>query len=123
MSIAADIRAMMADMRTALDSPTFGWKGVDVPCIPTRWGQTQTLDVGGWSETFTLRLLVDYDEWLTMDSTLVTMDSTLYTMDSDVPVPVIGQTLTYGGKTHRIVGLDRDPARSYWTLVLDQPDK
>lgn len=123
MSIAADIQAMMADMRDALGSPTFTWNEAEVPCIPSTWNQEQQLAVGGWDETFRLRLFVDYDEWVSIDSTLISIDSTLYTVDNDTNTPVIGRTVVYGGKTHRIVGTDRDPARSYWVLILDQNDK
>jgi hypothetical protein len=123
MSLATDIVAMMADMRDALGSPTFTWNGLEVPCIPSTWNQSTTLIAGGWDESFRLRLFVDFDEWLTVDSTLVTVDSTLYTVDNDTSTPAIGRKLTYGGKTHRIVATDRDPARAYWVLILDQDDK
>jgi len=123
MTIASDIRSMMSDFRGHLGSPAFGWNNLLVPCIPSTWNQSQTLMVGGWEETFRLRLFVDYDDWVSIDSTLISIDSTLYTMDNDTAVPVIGRTVTYGGKTHRIVATDRDPAQSYWVLVLDQVDK
>lgn len=123
MSIAEDIQRMMTDMRSALDSPTFTWNNLSVPCVPSTWRQQTQLMPGGWEETFNLRLFVDYDEWLSIDSTLVTIDSTLYTMDNDTARPVVGRTVGYGGKTHRIIALERDPARSYWVLVLDQKDK
>ena len=95
-------RASLTRLRGLLDSPTFTWRGVAVPCVPNTLGIGSIVADGGYDMTVSLTLFVDREEFLTADSTLITMDSELYTMDDDRPTPVTGKLITYQGAQRRI---------------------
>ena len=95
-------RASLTRLRGLLESPTFGWRGVDVPCVPNTLGVGSIVADGGYEMTVSLTLYVDRREFISADSTLITIDSELYTMDNDRPTPVTGKVVTYQGAQRRI---------------------
>jgi hypothetical protein len=117
MSIANMTRAGLSSLRTLLESPTFTWKSLPVPCVPNTLGVGSIVADGGYDMTVSLTLFVDREEFLTVDSTLITMDSELYTMDNDRPTPVTGKTIVYQGSTRRIVKTAFSPDNVYIILM------
>lgn len=103
MSAIADMtRASLTRLRGLLDSPTFTWRGAEVPCVPNTLGVGSIVADGGYEMTVSMTLYVDRREFVTADSTLITIDSELYTMDNDRPTPVTGKLITYQGAQRRI---------------------
>lgn len=105
MSIADFTRSALAGLRADLESPTFTWKGVQVPCVPNTLGVGSIVADGGYEMTVSLTLYVDFSEFsssISADSTLITIDSELYTVDSDQPTPVTGKVITYQAAERRI---------------------
>jgi hypothetical protein len=102
-NIADMTRSALATLRGDLDSPTFTWKGLEVPCVPNSLGVGSIVEAGGFEMTVTLSLHVDRREFFSADSTLWFADSDLMTMDNDRPTPVSGKTLVYNGATYRII--------------------
>ena len=96
-------------LRADLESPTFTWKGAEIPCVPNSLGVGSVVDAGGYEMTVTLALHVDRREFFTADSTLWLSDSDLMTMDNDKPTPVSGRTLQYLGQTYRIIRTTKTP--------------
>lgn len=117
MKIADMTRAGLSSLRTLLDSPTFTWRSVAVPCVPNTLGIGSIVADGGYDMTVSLTLFVDREEFLTADSTLITMDSELYTMDDDRPTPVTGKTIIYQGATRRILKTSFSPDGVYVILM------
>jgi hypothetical protein len=109
MSIAAMTRDALRMLRADLESPTFTWKGAEIPCVPNSLGVGSVVEAGGYEMTVTLALHVDRREFFTADSTLWLSDSDLMTMDNDKPTPVSGRTLQYLGQTYRIIRTTKTP--------------
>lgn len=98
-------RASLTRLRGLLDSPTFTWLEVSVPCVPNTLGVGSIIADGGYEMTVSLTLYVDTAEFaaaISADSTLVTVDSELYTVDNGLATPVTGKTITYQGVQRRI---------------------
>lgn len=111
MSLASELAGAVDELIDAMDSPTFVWNGVLVPCVPNTFGRRTVLIGGGFEVEADARLFVRRNEFLTADSTLITVDSELFTADNDLPTPVAGKTLRFpggsdsanpGGRTYRI---------------------
>ena len=118
MNIADFSRASLAKLRGLLDSPTFTWKGKEVPCVPQTAGNLAVVALGGFDVQITLTLRVDAREFLTADSTLVTVDSEVYTSDNQTPTPVSGKPVTFRGHYYKIARASLSPCRSYFSLEL-----
>lgn len=102
-------RSALTTLRGDLESPTFTWKGAEVPCVPNSLGVGSVVEAGGYEMAVTLSLHVDRMEFFSVDSTLRFVDSDLMTTDNDKPTPVSGKTLVYKGATYRIIRTTKTP--------------
>ena len=113
MNIAGFTRGALASLRGDLGSPTFTWRGKDVPCVPSTVGNQAVVALGGFDVQITLTLRVDMREFLTADSTLVTVDSDVYTVDNDMKTPVSGKSVVFRGESYKIATAKRSPCGGY----------
>lgn len=111
-------KAALTRLRSDLDSPTFTWKGTEVPCVPQTVGVLAVVSLGGFEMQVQATLRVELSEFLSADSTLISADSTLYTDDDDRPRPVTGKTLVFRGRTYKVGRVAVSPCNSYASLDL-----
>lgn len=101
---------------------TFTWKNVEVPCVPNTATKGIALVSGGKEWTISFSLIVRWENFFTVDTTLLTIDSDLTTIDNAMRRPVAGMRLVYFGRTYQIVSVSEDPSRAYYTLNLADPN-
>jgi hypothetical protein len=118
MSLRDDIAGALEELEDELGAETFTWKGAEIPCVPNLLNRGALVVSGGFEATVNFTLVVRKENFISADSTLVTVDSELYTMDSNKPHPVAGRTLTFRGKTYKILTATEDPSRAYYKLDL-----
>lgn len=118
MSLRDDIAGALEELEDELGAETFTWKGAEIPCVPNLLNRGAVVVSGGFEATVNFTLVVRKENFISADSTLVTVDSELYTMDSNKPHPVAGRTLTFRGKTYKILTATEDPSRAYYKLDL-----
>ena len=58
MKIADMTKAGLSSLRTLLDSPTFTWRSVAVPCVPNTLGIGSIVADGGYDMTVSLLLCI-----------------------------------------------------------------
>jgi hypothetical protein len=127
MSLVNDMKRAVREMgrRMGLDGRTpqyFVWRhgnedGVQIPCVPSSLGREVVIDPQGNEAVIDLRLLVDRDQFLTADSTLVTVDSELYTADNETPTPVSGMEIEFRGGSYKIVTATESGTQSHFVLT------
>jgi len=123
-ALAAGCRAALNALAGYTGNQTFAWTLPDgtsrsVACVPNDEREANSPIVGGFDNTGGLSLFVQFEDWLTADSTLVTVDSTLYTVDQGGQrKPVVGRRVTYQGKTLKILSCTISAAQSHYVLSL-----
>lgn len=122
MSFRDDIAGVLEEFEDALafggEVQTFTWKGAEIPCVPDQLNRGAVVVSGGHELTVGFTLRVRRDNFQSADDTLTTVDSELVTMDSNVPHPVAGRTLTFRGKSYKILTATEDSSRAYYKLDL-----
>ncbi len=135
----------MTVLQGALGNPAFIWQGQLVRCLPAAINDLNTVVNGGFQDNVSCRLLVKYEDWRIADSTLVTVDTSLFAVDAGSNaerllqesgglllqentdrilltfgkmIPVVGRTLTYDGRSLRIVSAKRDASGGFYVLDL-----
>lgn len=111
-------RRALSLLRDQLGSPTFTWKGSEIPCVPNTLGTTANVAVGGFDVAISFVLHVDTQEFFSADTSAVTIDGDVYTADDDRPTPVSGKLCGYRGKTYRINSAKLSPCASFIVLEL-----
>jgi len=113
------VNELMADLADSDGTPPqFIWKGVSVSCIPQLSESGALVVIGGIEATLSAVLTVRVADFLSADSTLITSDNTFTTVDAGVTVPIVGKTVTFQAKIHRILSVSKDATNSYLKLVL-----
>jgi len=113
------VNELMADLADSDGTPPqFIWKGVSVSCIPQLSESGALVVIGGIEATLSAVLTVRVADFLSADSTLITADNTFTTVDAGVTVPIVGKTVTFQAKIHRILSVSKDATNSYLKLVL-----
>lgn len=123
MSLADELLRPLTELEDDLDNSMFTWKGAQVPCVPGALSRGTTLETGGFAVDIDMILIVRWDQFLSVDSTLVTIDSDLFTMDNDKPQPVAGKFLLYEGRKYIIVSAQRAATKSHVELTLKDPNR
>lgn len=108
----------ITELIDTLDTPTFSWKGGDVPYIRSNLRKGLTVEIGGQAYEVTCDIIVLKSNFLSADSTLITVDSDLYTVDNGKPHPVAGRKLTIEGHSCKIISATVDPSQAYYQLTL-----
>lgn len=118
MRIADMSRRGLAMLRDGLGSPTFVWKGAEIPCVPNSVATQADPGLGGFDMSIGIRIFIDAREFFSVDTTAVTVDSNIYTADDDRPVPVSGKLCGYNGQTYRIESARLSPDKAFVVIAL-----
>jgi hypothetical protein len=110
-------------MGTLLGSPTFTWKGADVPCVPSALRRGTTLALGGFEVDVLLTLFVLKSNFFETDPTLQVVDSLVFSLAEGTPKPVAGKTVVYAGKTYRILSAREVSTQAHIELELGDPNR
>jgi hypothetical protein len=148
--IATSLQLGMTVLQGAMGNPSFIWQGSLVRCIPAAITDANNVINGGFQDNVQVRLLVKLADWRLADSTLVTVDATVWSADVGSTadrllqesgslilqentdalqltfgkmIPVVGRTLTYDGRTLRIISAKRDGTGAYYVLELGAKTK
>lgn len=121
--IAKALRQGIGVLQNSLGNPFFLWNGEQVPCIPATVVDDIVPDIGGYRDNVTVRLVIRFSDWLSVDSNLVTVDSTIYMVDSGKRRPLVGHTLMFRGKTYRVSSATTDSSEGFCRVDLISPDK
>lgn len=140
----------MAVLQSAMGNPSFLWQGELVRCIPASITDANSVISGGFQDNVQVRLLVRLSDWRLADSTLVTVDATVWSADVGTNaarltqedgnlvlqentdrllltfgkmIPVVGRTVTYDGRSLRILSAKRDGTGAYYVLELGAKTK
>lgn len=115
--IQADLERMEREIGSGT-SETFTWKSQNVECIATSVRRGLIMEEGGNAYTIDLTLIVRREQFLDADASLSVLDSQLITTDSNLPEPVAGRTLSFRGRTYRIITARESGPRSHFELTL-----
>lgn len=100
------IRRAVDELLPLVDE-TLTFNGNTYECISESYTSEDQLETGGFQPRNRFRFIVDAQDMLTTDSTLVTMDSELYTMDHDRSIPVAGnRNVVWNGKELRVTSTE-----------------
>jgi len=128
-ALARGIRSALTALQGYTNNVSFTWTRGDgstaqVSCVPGGEREANMVAVGGFMDTSSVVLYVQFSDWLTADSTLVTVDSTLWTADNDGKQrPVTGRAVMYQGKRWRIDACTLAAPGSHYELSLMPSNK
>jgi hypothetical protein len=123
-TIGTSLQQGMDALSRVLGGPAFIWRGTTVSCIPATISDANSVIPGGFQPDIQTRILVKVQDWAAADSSIIIVDDTPFTVEeSETPKPIIGRTLTYLGKSYRIVSAKTDPSGAFYRVDLASPRK
>jgi hypothetical protein len=116
--IAGGLEELEDELSFAGEVQTFTWKGAEIPCVPNQLNRGTVVVSGGFEAVVGFTLNVRRSNFLSADDTLTTVDGELWSADANRPHPVAGRTLTFRGKSYKILTATEDSSRAYYKLDL-----
>jgi hypothetical protein len=120
-------------LNTALGAPVLYWRGVPISCVPGSLTDLNSVVMGGFTDGLVARLIVTDADWNAADQTnFLLLESGSYLqleslskiiLSLGTTTPIVGRTVTYLGRTLRIVSATQDSSDCFYRIDLAAPTR
>ena len=120
-------------LNSALGTPVLYWRGVPISCVPGSLTDLNSVVMGGFTDGLVARLIVTDADWNAADQTQsVLMESGSFLLLENLSrialslgttTPIVGRTVTYLGRTLRIVSATQDSSDCFYRIDLAAPTR
>ena len=120
-------------LNSALGAPVLYWRGVPISCVPGSLTDLNSVVMGGFTDGLTARLIVTDADWNAADQTnFLLLESGRYLqleslskiiLSLGTATPIVGRTVTYLGRTLRIVSATQDSSDCFYRIDLAAPTR
>ncbi len=120
-------------LNTALGAPVLYWRGVPISCVPGSLTDLNSVVMGGFTDGLVARLIVTDADWNAADQTnFLLLESGSYLqleslskiiLSLGTTTPIVGRTVTYQGRTLRIVSATQDSSDCFYRIDLAAPTR
>jgi len=120
-------------LNTALGAPVLYWRGVPISCVPGSLTDINSVVMGGFTDGLVARLIVTDADWNAADQTnFLLIESGSYLqleslskiiLSLGTTTPIVGRTVTYLGRTLRIVSATQDSSDCFYRIDLAAPTR
>ena len=120
-------------LNSALGAPVLYWRGVPISCVPGSLTDLNSVVMGGFTDGLTARLIVTDADWNAADQTnFLLLESGSYLqleslskiiLSLGTTTPIVGRTVTYLGRTLRIVSATQDSSDCFYRIDLAAPTR
>ena len=120
-------------LNSALGAPVLYWRGVPISCVPGSLTDLNSVVMGGFTDGLVARLIVTDADWNAADQTnFLLLESGSYLqleslskiiLSLGTTTPLVGRTVTYLGRTLRIVSATQDSSDCFYRIDLAAPTR
>ena len=120
-------------LNSALGTPVLYWRGVPISCVPGSLTDLNAVVMGGFTDGLVARLIVTDADWNAADQTnFLLLESGSYLqleslskiiLSLGTTTPIVGRTVTYLGRTLRIVSATQDSSDCFYRIDLAAPTR
>jgi len=120
-------------LNTALGAPVLYWRGVPISCVPGSLTDLNSVVMGGFTDGLVARLIVTDADWNAADQiNFLLLESGSYLqleslskiiLSLGTTTPIVGRTVTYLGRTLRIVSATQDSSDCFYRIDLAAPTR
>jgi hypothetical protein len=121
-------------LNTALGAPVLYWRGVPISCVPGSLTDLNSVVMGGFTDGLVARLIVTDAAWnaAAEQSQFLLMESGSFLLLENLSkialivgpaTPIVGRTVTYLGRTLRIVSATQDSSDCFYRIDLAAPTR
>ena len=120
-------------LNSALGAPVLYWRGVPINCVPGSLTDLNSVVMGGFTDGLVARLIVTDADWNAADQTnFLLLESGSYLqleslskiiLSLGTTTPIVGRTVTYLGRTLRIVSATQDSSDCFYRIDLAAPTR
>ena len=120
-------------LNTALGAPVLYWRGVPISYVPGSLTDLNSVVMGGFTDGLVARLIVTDADWNAADQTnFLLLESGSYLqleslskiiLSLGTTTPIVGRTVTYQGRTLRIVSATQDSSDCFYRIDLAAPTR
>lgn len=120
-------------LNSALGAPVLYWRGVPISCVPGSLTDLNSVVMGGFIDGLVARLIVTDADWNAADQTnFLLLESGSYLqleslskiiISLGTTTPIVGRTVTYLGRTLRIVSATQDSSDCFYRIDLAAPTR
>ena len=120
-------------LNSALGAPVLYWRGVPISCVPGSLTDLNSVVMGGFTDGLVARLIVTDADWNAADQTqsvllesgsfLLLENSSRIALSLGTTTPIVGRTVTYLGRTLRIVSATQDSSDCFYRIDLAAPTR
>jgi hypothetical protein len=120
-------------LNTALGAPVLYWRGVPISCVQGSLTDLNSVVMGGFTDGLVARLIVTDADWNAADQTnFLLLESGSYLqleslskiiLSLGTTTPIVGRTVTYLGRTLRIVSATQDSSDCFYRIDLAAPTR
>ena len=120
-------------LNSALGAPVLYWRGVPISCVPGSLTDLNSVVMGGFTDGLMARLIVTDADWNAADQTnFLLLESGSYLqleslskiiLSLGTTTPIVGRTVTYLGRTLRIVSATQDSSDCFYRIDLAAPTR
>ena len=120
-------------LNSALGAPVLYWRGVPISCVPGSLTDLNSVVMGGFTYGLVARLIVTDADWNAADQTnFLLLESGSYLqleslskiiLSLGTTTPIVGRTVTYLGRTLRIVSATQDSSDCFYRIDLAAPTR
>ena len=120
-------------LNSALGAPVLYWRGVPISCVPGSLTDLNSVVMGGFTDGLVARLIVTDADWNAADQTnFLLLESGSYLqleslskiiLSLGTTTPIVGRTVTYLGRTLRIVSATQDSSDCFYRIDLAAPTR
>lgn len=120
-------------LNAALGAPVLYWRGVPISCVPGSLTDLNSVVMGGFTDGLVARLIVTDADWNAADQTnFLLLESGSYLqleslskiiLSLGTTTPIVGRTVTYQGRTLRIVSATQDSSDCFYRIDLAAPTR
>ena len=120
-------------LNSALGTPVLYWRGVPISCVPGSLTDLNSVVMGGFTDGLVARLIVTDADWNAADQTqsvllesgsfLLLENLSRIALSLGTTTPIVGRTVTYLGRTLRIVSATQDSSDCFYRIDLAAPTR
>ena len=120
-------------LNSALGAPVLYWRGVPISCVPGSLTDLNSVVMGGFTDGLVARLIVADADWNAADQiNFLLLESGSYLqleslskiiLSLGTTTPIVGRTVTYLGRTLRIVSATQDSSDCFYRIDLAAPTR
>ena len=120
-------------LNSALGAPVLYWRGVPISCVPGSLTDLNSVVMDGFTDGLVARLIVTDADWNAADQTnFLLLESGSYLqleslskiiLSLGTTTPIVGRTVTYLGRTLRIVSATQDSSDCFYRIDLAAPTR